>query len=348
MISLLVINYRSAALAVEAIRSARASSTVPLQVVAVENTVDEGEAAALRAVADQVITPGVNTGYAGGINLGRRACSGSLIVVSNPDIVFGPGAIDALAAAFTDPNVGAAGPCLYWDREHRWMLPPADDHSLSQRLDQIAASRSARWFRWRDRRRFRQRLRFWSLSRTQSVKTISGAVMALRASDFDAAGGFDEGFALYFEETDYLRRLQGAGRKVVYVPAARCRHLYNQSAGTEEEATRMRYTVSEQRFLEKWYGRLPGRALKSLEKSAPEAGTVPFPNGPLQVEKAGSVVEASPLPSFVTAAGFFAAPGPVVLPPEVKASYRGSILYLRTVQADTALTLKTCALRLIE
>ena len=41
---------------------------------------------------------------------------------------------------------------------------------------------------------------------------LSGAVLAVRAADLDRAGGFDERFPLYFEETDFLRRIaEGPG-----------------------------------------------------------------------------------------------------------------------------------------
>ena len=43
-IALLVVNYRSSALALDAIRTARAASSRPLQVVAVDNSVDSAEA----------------------------------------------------------------------------------------------------------------------------------------------------------------------------------------------------------------------------------------------------------------------------------------------------------------
>ena len=57
MISLLVINYRSAALAVEAARTARAASSEPLDVVIVDNSLDQREAEALRGVGDALVVP---------------------------------------------------------------------------------------------------------------------------------------------------------------------------------------------------------------------------------------------------------------------------------------------------
>ena len=190
MISLLVVNYRSAALAAEAIRTARASTTQSLQIVVVDNSCDTAEAEALRGVADTLIAADTNRGYAGGINLGRPACTGDTIIVSNPDVTFAPQSIDHLHEALRDASV--AGPAFFWDEGHRWMLPPGDLNTAPEKLDEVLASRSLAWARQRDRRRFRNRVAFWSQQQTTETRMLSGAVMAIRAADFDRAEGFDE------------------------------------------------------------------------------------------------------------------------------------------------------------
>jgi hypothetical protein len=121
-ISLLVINYRSAHLAAEAIRTARGASSRPLQVVVIDNSSEPAEADALRELADVMVAAPRNLGYAGGINAGRRYCDGEVIVASNPDIRFGERAIDHLV----DVDAAVAGPALFWDDAHQWILPPAE------------------------------------------------------------------------------------------------------------------------------------------------------------------------------------------------------------------------------
>jgi len=318
-LSLLIVNYRSAPLALEAIRSARATTRNPLQVVVVDNSVDAAEAARLRGSADVVVVSETNAGYAAAINRGRAECGGEVIVASNPDVVFAAGALDALAEA----NAAVAGPALFWDDAHEWMLPPADLHTFGDALDLALATRSRAWARRRDRRRIRERIAFWSLAAPTPVRAISGAVMAIRARAFDDAGGFDERFPLYFEENDFLRRVRG---DVVYVPAARVRHLYNQSAGASPEAAAL-YAQSEAEYLRKW----GGWWAKKLE--------VPF--SPVIEDRQECLsstellIEASPLPSFETAAGHFSRSAEMALPAEVVSSYCGAALYLRVIDRHT-------------
>jgi GT2 family glycosyltransferase len=320
-VSLLVINYRSSALAGDAIATARAASSRPLQVIVVDNSVDPAEADALRGIADIVIASPRNAGYAGGINAGRRFCDGDIIVVSNPDVRFGDKAIDRLV----DANAVVAGPALFWDDAYRWLLPPAELQTRRDVIDRVIATRSRAWSRRRTRRRFLQRVAFWSLDRTTSVRALSGAVMAIRASAFDAAGGFDERFPLYFEENDFLRRVTG---EVVYVPSARCRHLYNQSAAGSADAASL-YASSEMLYLRKWGGAFAKGFEGTLQVPAPEGG-----------ESDDIVIEASPLASFETAAGHFGS-DVADISDDIWSTYRSDVLYLRTVDRRTGRVLRS-------
>jgi len=158
-------------------------------------------------------------------------------------------------------------------------------------------------------------------------------VMAIRAAAFDAAGGFDERFRLYFEENDFLRRVRG---EIVYVPAARCRHLYNQSAGASSEAAPL-YAQSELLYLRKWGGAFAKRFERSL--------TLPL-GGHEAASEEDVVTEASPLANFDTAAGHFGRAADV--PDDIWSSYRGDILHLRTVERRTGRVLRSWAKARIE
>jgi N-acetylglucosaminyl-diphospho-decaprenol L-rhamnosyltransferase len=329
--SLLLINYRSASLAIDAIRTARDSSSQPLQVVAVDNSVDISEASALRSVADVVIVAPRNLGYAGGINAGRRACDGDVIIVTNPDVRFEAGAIDALV----DANAAVAGPALFWDGEYTWRLPPAELHTANEVASRALASRSRAWTRARDRRRFFARVAFWSLAEKTQVRALSGAVLAIKAKTFDDADGFDERFQLYFEENDFLRRV---AVDLVYVPAARCHHLYNQSAGASPESAAL-YAQSEKQYLRKWGGGFAKRFERNIPPMALEQHHERRP----RVFDGDIVIEASPLPTFETAAGHFATGSIADVPEDVWRTYRGDVLYLRAVDRRRGRVLESWA-----
>lgn len=330
-VSLIVISYRSASLAIDAIRSTRNATTLPLQVIAVDNSVDPKEAEALKPHADVLIAPAENLGYGAAINRARKSADGDVLLVANADVMFGPRSIDLLA----DADADMAGPALFWDNAFTWLLPPSDLHTTADAIDVALASNFPRWARSRDRHRIRKRIAFWSLMEPTPVPAISGCIMSIRRAAFDRLGGFDERFHLYFEETDFQRRLRSG---IVYIPAARCRHIYNQSAGVSDFAP-SEYAKAEAQYLAKW--RTP-RWIKSLERPRPATKFAPL-NGGIPIERSGLLVESSPLPSFETAAGHFAREGSVALPDDVWRAYRGDTLYLRVVDPATARPLRTYA-----
>ena len=53
----------------------------------------------------------------------------------------------------------------------------------------------------------------------------------VRRSAFEAAGGLDEDFFLYGEETDLLARFSARGWKILYEPSAEVAHLGGGSGG---------------------------------------------------------------------------------------------------------------------
>lgn len=338
-LSLVIVNYFSAALAAEAVASARAASSSELDVVIVDNSCDGAEESRLRAIPDaRIIAAPANLGYAGGINRGVALADEPLIIAANPDIVFAPGSIDRLAEA-VGAGAGVAGPRLAWDDAGDWLLPPADLVTGSMKIDEVLATRFRRWAAARDRRRTRARLQFWSASGTFPVPAVSGAVLAFARATFDRVGGFDERFALYFEEIDFMRRLRKSGRSIVHVSGAKCRHVYNQSAGNSGEAAEW-YATSETMYLRKWQGDAFVRMLRFARPDPSPAGGFTVVPLETRLELEGPAperyVEASVDPLFRTAAGHFPTSTSVAIPAEIAGSYRSEALFVRILHRASA------------
>ena len=69
--------------------------------------------AAARRHGARVVGDGTNLGYGAGANLAAADLEEDWVVVANPDLVWGPGSLDALIdAALADPAAGCLGPLL--------------------------------------------------------------------------------------------------------------------------------------------------------------------------------------------------------------------------------------------
>jgi N-acetylglucosaminyl-diphospho-decaprenol L-rhamnosyltransferase len=340
--SLILVNYRSAQLTRRAIESARAASSAPLQVVVVDNSCDSTETAALAECgADHVILSERNLGYGAAINRGRRASYGEVLIVSNPDVEFGPGSIDRLAEA-VNGRVVITGPRLTWDAAGEWLLPPADELTPGGIAGAALAGRADAWRRRHDAAGVRARIAFWTAQEPITVRALSGAVLAIDAQAFDHLGGFDERYFLYFEEHDFTRRARNAGGIIRHIPAAICRHLYNQSAASSDTAA-AHYAESEARYIRQWFGERFASLMRRIARPLPPLGPDAPPTGAVigfDEDPAHVVIEASPLASFATAAGHFPRSRTVHFPKEVWAAYRDAVLYLRAVRRSDGRTLR--------
>lgn len=80
------------------------------------------------------------------------------------------------------------------------------------------------------------------------VDWLAGASMLIRRDVFERIGLFDEGFFLYYEETDFCRRAAAAGLETWYVPASRCAHVGAGSTGWKDTSRpRARYWFESRR-----------------------------------------------------------------------------------------------------
>src|SRR5262249_13748854 len=67
-------------------------------------------------------------------------------------------------------------------------------------------------------------LRTWSHTHARVVPCVKGAAVTIRREAFDAVGGFDESFFLYFEEMDLCHRLKAVGWQIHFAPVTMVVH----------------------------------------------------------------------------------------------------------------------------
>ena len=316
VISAVIVHYRTPRLleaAVAALHEDARSSAVPLEVVVVDNGA-EGAPAAGESAPDgleaQVLRPGENLGYAAGINLGVEHAAGDVLLLMNADVAVEPGCLRALLDALDVADI--AGPRLFWDEGCRLMLPPQALRTRRAELDAAWAERSPAWGR-SFRRRWRRRARaFWQAEEPTTCYELTGACLAVTRDGWRRVGRFDEGFRLYFEETEWLLRARSAGVRAVLAPAARCVHAYDRSAQREPRA-RLWFEESAERFRRPRYGAWFAGLLRRLE-SVPRRfeEVAPLAAAPAGEEVAPSAaapageeiwVEVTPLPLGAPAAG---------------------------------------------
>ncbi|NWK95847.1 glycosyl transferase family 2 [Sphingobium lactosutens] len=233
-----IVNYRTAGLVIDCLESlADELATYPqARVVVVDNDSGDGSVERIGAAIEQhgwhwasMVASPVNGGFAYGVNLAVSAApegfTPSFVWLLNPDTRVRPGALRTLLDFMHNhPSAGIAGSLIEdadgiaWPYAFRFPSA-ASEVERGARLGLVS-----------------RLLRRSAVLRRMGpdpapVDWVSGASMMVRAGVFDAIGPIDEGYFLYFEETDFCLRARRAGWQCWYVPSARILHIAGQSTG---------------------------------------------------------------------------------------------------------------------
>lgn len=179
-----------------------------------------------------IITNDHNRGFASAVNQGVVAGSGRIVATLNPDTEVAPSWLDALVATLDrDPQIGIVGSAI---------TDPHDGHLLHSGGQYDAVT-----FRTMHRAEVRQ-------TSEADVDYVTGAGMALRRSDWQRLGGFDEGFfPAYFEDLDLCLRVRVSGQRCVFVPQAQLHHHESTATGKQSGAFYFYYHRNRWRMIRK-------------------------------------------------------------------------------------------------
>lgn len=347
--SAILVNYHSAALLAGAVASIQAQETPDeREIIVVDNSESDTEFAYLKSLLGSqvnLIRNPRNSGFAAACNTAFRQASGDAILLLNPDARLLPGALTALTRClFASPETGAVGPLTFWDEGCRFMLPPSTFPSLPNHLRRAFAHLHPR-LRLRHSGRFRQKaLALWTARQPVQVEALSGGHVLLKRSAVDKAGGlFDERFFMYWEDSDLMQRLHGAGYHLYVVPQARALHHYDHHPGKDALMARGWAPYHERYIKGHWRARLSARFERHAHPFWPDTTNIPVtPGHPIRIDvpaalQAAWLLEVSPAPDFVPAMGCLGS-GPLAdIPAECWERFTQGRYYVRLAAASPRL-----------
>lgn len=265
---LVIVNYRTAELAIDCMRSIapQVAGLPDFHAVVVDNASGDGSVENLSSTLlreswqgwASVLSLDRNGGFAAGCNAGiRRALSSGnrveYVMLVNPDTVLHERAIRTLVDFMqAHPRAGIAGSRL----ENAAGIAEYAAHSAPSPLGELAAGARLALL---DRMLQRYTVTQPPQETPHECDWVSGASFAVRREVFDRIGLLDEGFFLYFEEMDFCRRARRAGWQVWWVPQSRVVHHEGASTGIRDTARRRPpyWYRSRQRYFVKHFG-VPG------------------------------------------------------------------------------------------
>ena len=211
----------------EALEALAQHTSVPHEVVVVDNGSDDGTPDRIRAdfPGVRLLENGRNLGFGPASNQGAAAARGRFVLFLNSDAIVQPGWLPPLLGVLdADPAVAAAAP-LFLERNGRVQECGSllwGDGGTSAYGEGERPARSIVSFR-------------------RHVDYASAACLLVRRSAFNAVGGFDPAYLpAYGEDVELCLRLHERGHRIVVEPASRVVHLRGASSSVADAARLMR------------------------------------------------------------------------------------------------------------
>jgi len=182
-----------------------------------------------------------NTGYGQGNAEGARFCQGKYLGIINPDIKINPGCLEQLITSLeTEKNAGICVPVL---KSHDGRVLkntrrfPTPWKIIKRRVFGFSPAKQP--------------------ASVRSVEWAQGSFWVLKKSLFDEFEGFDDRFFLFFEDTDFCRRIRAKGLKTYQVPTAQAEHSPDRLSGGNVFSSLFRKTfwihfISAVKYFWKW------------------------------------------------------------------------------------------------
>jgi N-acetylglucosaminyl-diphospho-decaprenol L-rhamnosyltransferase len=241
------------------LESLRGATARPYEVVLADNGSTDGVPEACAGGDVTLLPTGGNLGYGRAANLGASGFEGEWLVVANPDVVWEPGALDALIdAAARWPAAGCLGPAI---RTPDGALYPSARAfpSLGRGIGHAVLGPFWPGNPWT--RSYRA-----EVGRPVEGTTgwLSGSCMLLRRRAFESVAGFDPSYFMYCEDMDLCHRLALSSWQNVYAPSAVITHTGGHATTRAGRAMVAEHHRSLYRYLSRQYDGMALAPLRAL------------------------------------------------------------------------------------
>jgi GT2 family glycosyltransferase len=259
LVSVLIVNYRAYTELASCLESLRRFLADDLEVIVVDHASDPTATAHLLQRFPWIRLEAVtsNPGFAAGVNRAVRSSRGRNLLLLNPDCIVHGDVAHALGAWLDEhPHVGVCG-ALVRDSE-------GSVQASARRFPDVTTGFAGRtsWLSraWPQNRWTRHNLVTPEIPNAPiEVDWVSGACMMVRRTAFEAVGGMDEQFFLYWEDADLCFRLKRHGWLTIYNPVVAVTHVTGRSSSRARRESLIAFHRSAFRYFRK-HGGLAARA----------------------------------------------------------------------------------------
>lgn len=255
-LSIVTVNYRSWGHLETALGALREGFPDDWEMIVVDNESEPGPFQAFSARFPWVrfIANPDNSGFGVGCNIGVAEAHGDTLLFMNPDVVAGPESIRRLMDIKTEHDIGIVAPRQVSENGKAQKVFDDFPGLLNQSKTVKSLLRILLPSVFPDPRAAYDELTF--------CDWVTGSVLLIDRSDFDAIGGWSEDYWMYVEDADLCRKAQNQGLSVAYVPEVEVVHAHGGSSRLNVDVKSMTkleviiskhvYTKNHTSGLERW------------------------------------------------------------------------------------------------
>lgn len=194
------------------------SGALSIEVIIVDNTPDKDEISPIMAKYPSFtyLHNNINGGYGYANNKGVEHSSGKYLLILNPDTVAGESAVTSLLVVVKKHPEFAIVSCRQVNekgRECNVMSSLPEFRNLTGLIRSVSGKKS-----------------FPADGEFIFPGWVSGSVMLMSKERFNALGGFDDDYWMYFEDVDICKRARDSGGKVVLLQNVSIEHNHGGSS----------------------------------------------------------------------------------------------------------------------
>lgn len=234
-LSIIIVNYKSADYLLKCIESIRqykikdeVGNPINSEIIVIDNASGDNDRKLLEEISAQdlkvVFNPN-NIGFATANNQALLLAKGEYICFLNPDTFILDNSLGKMFIYLrSHPEVSAVGPMCWLDEERTMLISPNYLPSFSSIIFDLLAVKGLVFIEKKKPLR-----ELFSLKPKQR-DMLSGSAFMTSKKILNKIGNWDGKFFLYFEDSDWFKRMKKQNLKPVYFPEAEVIHYWHQSA----------------------------------------------------------------------------------------------------------------------
>lgn len=237
-VAIITVNYNGKKDTLELLKSLKLlkKDGLKVKIIVVDNGSEDGSVSAIHKQFPKVdiLQTGSNLGFSGGFNKGIEYAqiygADFVLLINNDCLIKDPKLLEKLIeTAKSDEKIGLVSPKIYFEKGYEFHNDRYKDDDLGEVI--WFAGGEFDWGYVGNKHRGIDEVDLGKYDLVEEQDIFSGACVLVKKEVFEKVGLFNEDYFLYFEDSEFAKRVKDTGFKIYYNGQTSLSHKVSQSTG---------------------------------------------------------------------------------------------------------------------